>query len=88
MLVDLGIAVHSGFTIQGELLLRSLASYGYLPEDITDVVFTHLHMDHIGWASKRGEVTFPNATYRCDAADWQYWVVDPKPGTAGAWTTS
>jgi glyoxylase-like metal-dependent hydrolase (beta-lactamase superfamily II) len=83
MLVDLGMGVHKGFTIVGEHLLENLASYGYAPEDITDVVLTHLHMDHIGWASKRGQVTFPNATYRCDAADWQYWVVDPKPGTGG-----
>jgi glyoxylase-like metal-dependent hydrolase (beta-lactamase superfamily II) len=83
MLVDLGMGVHEGLPIKGELLLQNLASYGYAPTDITDVVFTHLHLDHIGWASTRGERTFPNATYRCDAADWHHWVVDPRPGTGG-----
>jgi len=39
------------------------------------VVFTHLHIDHIGWASQDGAVTFPNATYRCAASDWEHFMV-------------
>jgi glyoxylase-like metal-dependent hydrolase (beta-lactamase superfamily II) len=68
-----------GFRGNG-LMLESLRSYGLGPEDVTDVLFTHLHLDHIGWASQEGKVVFPNATYRCDDADWEYWVADPTLG--------
>ena len=44
------------------------------PGDVTDVLFTHLHFDHIGWASTDGVPTFPNATYRCDRRDWDHFV--------------
>ncbi|MBW8824814.1 MAG: MBL fold metallo-hydrolase [Acidobacteria bacterium] len=50
-------------------LLDDLRAGGLAPEDVTDVVFTHLHFDHIGWASQAGQPTFPNATYRCDRRD-------------------
>ena len=56
----------------GGELLASLARLNLQPGDITDVVFTHLHFDHVGWASQEGAIVFPNATYRCDARDWQH----------------
>ena len=59
---------------EGHRLLDSLAELGVTPNQITDVVFTHLHFDHCGWASHDGEPTFPQATYRCHAADWQHFV--------------
>jgi glyoxylase-like metal-dependent hydrolase (beta-lactamase superfamily II) len=65
---------------RGGMMLESLTSYGLQPSDVTDVVFTHLHLDHIGWASVDGEPVFQNATYRCDQADWDYWVTDPSQG--------
>jgi len=34
-------------------LLSSLASHGIAPEDVTDVIFTHLHFDHAGGAVTR-----------------------------------
>ena len=54
--------------------LDSLAEFGLDPGDITDVIFTHLHFDHVGWASNDAAPTFPNATYRAAAADWSYFV--------------
>jgi glyoxylase-like metal-dependent hydrolase (beta-lactamase superfamily II) len=60
---------------QGQLL-ESLAGRGVQPSDVTDVVLTHLHFDHIGWASDGVRATFPNATYRCDRRDWQHFVVE------------
>jgi hypothetical protein len=56
MLVDLGTGVHKGFTIQGELLLQSLAACGYSPEDITDVVFhPPAYGPHrVGFEARRG----------------------------------
>ena len=55
-------------------LLASLAALGYGPDDITDVVLTHLHFDHVGWASDGSQPVFPNATYRCDSRDWGFFV--------------
>lgn len=60
-------------------LLESLRELGVEPEDVTDVIYTHLHFDHIGWASVAGEVTFPNAVYHCEEQDWPYFVVDYDP---------
>jgi glyoxylase-like metal-dependent hydrolase (beta-lactamase superfamily II) len=54
--------------------LDSLLAMGVSPVDITDVVLTHLHFDHLGWASVDGVPTFPNATYRCHAADLAHFL--------------
>jgi len=58
----------------GGQLLASLAALGYQPDDITDVVLTHLHFDHVGWASDGSRPVFTNATYRCDSRDWGFFV--------------
>jgi glyoxylase-like metal-dependent hydrolase (beta-lactamase superfamily II) len=52
----------------------SLLATGLTPADITDVIFTHLHLDHIGWASYHGKAYFPNAVYRCDRRDWEHFM--------------
>ena len=50
-------------------LEKSLADHGYTPEDITDVILTHMHFDHCGGSVKWNkdktgyELAFPNATY-------------------------
>jgi glyoxylase-like metal-dependent hydrolase (beta-lactamase superfamily II) len=82
VLVDAGVGrLRSGPFVGGQLL-DSLASYGVRPEDITDVVFTHLHFDHVGWATQQGSIVFPNATYRCHTRDWDYFVTGPDGGAA------
>src|SRR5579872_2724236 len=78
LLVDAGLGPQSGTmrsglgTFQGGELLNNLARHGVQNEDITDVLFTHLHFDHIGWAAQQGVITFPNATFRCDTHDWEH----------------
>lgn len=62
-------------------LLGSLKVKGFSPEDITDVVLTHLHFDHCGGAvSKDADgnlyTTFPNATYWSDKEHWN-WAINP-----------
>ena len=49
---------------------------GFRPEDVTDVVLSHLHFDHIGWVSVGGRPYFPNATYRVERGDIEYFL-DP-----------
>jgi glyoxylase-like metal-dependent hydrolase (beta-lactamase superfamily II) len=78
-LVDLGLGDRDMMGMRGGALLESLRALGVSPEDVTDVLFTHLHLDHIGWTAVDGELTFPNATYRCDAAEWDHWFAD-SPG--------
>jgi glyoxylase-like metal-dependent hydrolase (beta-lactamase superfamily II) len=79
VLIDAGVGTISSGPFRGGRLLASLAARGLRPEDVTDVVFTHLHFDHVGWATQKGQVVFTNATYRCDARDWAHFV-GPDPG--------
>ena len=48
-------------------LIESINKLGFKPEDITDVILTHLHFDHTGGSTyfKEGKwhPTFPNAKY-------------------------
>jgi glyoxylase-like metal-dependent hydrolase (beta-lactamase superfamily II) len=80
VLVDAGLGVGHIMGMSGGAMLDSLAAVGLGPGDITDVVFTHLHIDHIGWASADGHTVFSNATYRCDEADWNHFMVE-HPGS-------
>lgn len=61
-------------------LIRGLAGKGIDPEDITDVIITHLHFDHVGGATyySGGELklTFPNATYHVQGEQW-HWANNP-----------
>ncbi|MFE7528666.1 MBL fold metallo-hydrolase [Kitasatospora sp. NPDC057542] len=74
VLVDAGVGPHDDGRYRGGALLDSLAAHGLTPADITDVVFTHLHFDHVGWASVHDRPVFPRATYRAHRADWQHFV--------------
>jgi glyoxylase-like metal-dependent hydrolase (beta-lactamase superfamily II) len=77
VLVDAGVGTIDNGKYAGGKFLQSLAGHGIVPADVTDVVFTHLHFDHVGWATSKGEVVFPNATYRVHAADWAHFVESP-----------
>lgn len=52
-----------------------LASAGILPEDVTVVVITHMHGDHIGGLSgEDGTPTFPNARYVTGQVEFDTWA--------------
>jgi len=55
---------------------KSLADKGYKLEDITDVLFTHLHWDHCNGAvrNENGQLKlqFPNATHWCSRRQWEH----------------
>ncbi len=58
-------------------LEQSLAKAGFGLEDITDVIITHLHFDHVGGAvnyNDEGELapTFPNAKYYVSKTHWEW----------------
>jgi glyoxylase-like metal-dependent hydrolase (beta-lactamase superfamily II) len=74
VLVDAGLGPLEFGPFVGGRMIESLAALGVAPDDVTDVVLTHLHFDHVGWTTQHGEVTFQNATYRCDTRDWHHFV--------------
>lgn len=61
----------------GGKFLDSLARTGARPEEITDVVYTHLHLDHVGWTTREVEgrrvLTFPHARHRVTELEWNFW---------------
>ena len=55
---------------------NELGKLGYTCSDITDIIFTHLHFDHCGGATKynadrsKVELVFPNATHWVGETQW------------------
>lgn len=58
----------------GGRLVQSLAAAGYVPEDITDVMITHIHGDHSAGLSRDGKRVFPNATVHVEGRDADFWL--------------
>ncbi len=59
-----------------DTLGNSLVEIGLVPEDITDVILSHLHFDHCGGSVKYDDnrnllPTFPNATYWSCKTQWE-----------------
>ena len=55
-------------------IVDSLDAIGLTPEDITHVVFTHAHPDHIwGLLDDFDEPLFYEARYMMSRAEWDYW---------------
>jgi glyoxylase-like metal-dependent hydrolase (beta-lactamase superfamily II) len=75
VLVDAGVGPPGGGTFlpdrQGHLP-AGLAEHSLGVEDIDLVVFTHLHIDHVGWALLDSEPFFPNARYVAHNAEFDY----------------
>jgi len=61
---------------------EGLKSIGVSPEDITDVIITHLHFDHGGGAAvprdKGWRLAFPNAVHHVQQAQWEH-ALSPNP---------
>jgi glyoxylase-like metal-dependent hydrolase (beta-lactamase superfamily II) len=73
VLIDTGIGPHADPERTGRFM-SNLAAAGVRPAEITDVVLTHLHFDHLGWATDGEHRLFENATYRCHEADWNFFM--------------
>lgn len=60
---------------EGELV-KSIQKAGYSADEVTDVIFSHLHFDHCGggvkWNADRTQLqlTFPNAKYWTHSGHW------------------
>jgi glyoxylase-like metal-dependent hydrolase (beta-lactamase superfamily II) len=67
VLVDCGIGPSPQPPWRGGGLPASLARLSIDPSEVTDVVFTHLHFDHIGWTG-----SFDQARFHAHRADWAH----------------
>lgn len=64
----------SNFVPTAGKLLNNLTDAGIDPVDVTDVVFTHAHPDHLwGVTDDFDELVFPNASYHIGQAEWEFW---------------
>ncbi|RWR00914.1 beta-lactamase [[Pantoea] beijingensis] len=77
VLIDTGL----GPAAQGQLV-PNLEKAGYRPEQITDVLITHVHIDHIsGLVTADGKQAFTKATVRISAPDWAWLQTQPEMAT-------
>lgn len=73
ILVDVGAGEEFGPGIAGQMR-ASLLAVGVKPEQITDVLVTHAHMDHIGGLAHGGKPAFPNATIHLGQPDTAFFA--------------
>jgi glyoxylase-like metal-dependent hydrolase (beta-lactamase superfamily II) len=75
ILIDTGAGPY--FQASAGRLAENLKTVGVKPEEITKVVFTHVHPDHSGGTTTPdGKVLFPNAHYYVGEAEAAFWT-DP-----------
>ncbi|MFB9950483.1 MBL fold metallo-hydrolase [Rhizobium puerariae] len=65
----------------GGRLVEGLAAAGYMPEDISTIVITHMHGDHIGGIMEDGKAAFPKARYVAGEAEYNFWTDAARAGT-------
>lgn len=76
--------LHGDFSLE-----KSLNQLGFTTNDITDVILTHLHFDHVGGAveynKERTQLTpkFKNAVYWSHKSHWN-WANNPNPREAAS----
>ncbi|MCG8697336.1 MAG: MBL fold metallo-hydrolase [Bacteroidales bacterium] len=91
ILIDTGIGDKQNqeflkhYHLNGDFSLqKAFFKEGLSFDEITDVIITHMHFDHVGGAVTRDETTgnlvptFPNATYWVSKDQWK-WALDPNP---------
>nr|CDQ33270.1 ribonuclease Z [Virgibacillus halodenitrificans] len=76
VLVDTGVGQLFGSKLGGQLI-ESLQAAGVKPEQITDVLLTHVHSDHMGGLTRDGQRVFPNATVHVGKPDVDFFL-DPQ----------
>jgi glyoxylase-like metal-dependent hydrolase (beta-lactamase superfamily II) len=80
VLIDAGFGpelheMSHGMHLVGGQLLTGLRALGVARADITDVICSHFHFDHVGWLFDLGSnPIFPQATIWFGAAEWAHFV--------------
>ena len=55
-------------------LPESLRAAAVKPEDVTDILITHIHPDHTGGLTIGGNMVFPNATVHVNKRELDFWT--------------
>jgi glyoxylase-like metal-dependent hydrolase (beta-lactamase superfamily II) len=72
VLVDTGAGGFYGPTLGN--MIHNLRAAGCTPEQVDDVLITHMHADHIGGLVKNGQRVFPNAVLHVNKVEYDYWM--------------
>ena len=64
--------ITQSFSTASQLPLE-LEAAGIASDDVTDIVITHMHPDHVGGLVIDGQMAFPNARIHIAAAEWDFW---------------
>ena len=72
IMVDAGSGELYGPTLNK--LVASLKAVGYEPEQVTDILLTHIHTDHSGGLMDGTRMVFPNAVVHADKREVDYWL--------------
>ncbi len=72
------ILFDTGMAPQG--ITAALAAAGVQPGQITHVVLTHMHPDHIGGLGGEGGTTFGNAAYVAGSVEHNHWMAQGNEG--------
>ncbi|KUI29286.1 MBL fold metallo-hydrolase [Mycobacterium sp. GA-2829] len=70
ILIDAGIGPNIDILDHSGQLLTSLGQLGTAADEVTDIILTHLHVDHVGWIAPAGEPVFSHARHYCHRADF------------------
>ncbi len=88
VLIDLGfgprtvILAELAMEFWGGRLVSSLAKVGLQPDDVDTVLYSHLHIDHVGWTTDREHdgLTFDRARHVMMRSEWEHWRTRPGAG--------
>jgi glyoxylase-like metal-dependent hydrolase (beta-lactamase superfamily II) len=63
--------------------MANFRAAGFDPAQVTDIVISHFHGDHIGGIrAKAGSLNFPNATIQVPTPEWAFWMSDERMNAA------
>ncbi len=83
VLIDTGSGMTHGSSV-GKIV-KHLAAAGIAKEDITEIVLTHAHHDHIGGIVDEADAfTFPNAQIFIAKEEYDFWMADKPDFSKGS----